>query len=744
MSDTKGLYLGKSHAEGGIPAVNTDTGQHIEVEGKEYKICNSAYSSNKILRYSNKTNKEILDDIHDNFSCRFNKNEVKNGEFIICKVVVLDPTKRSRKGTVRQILDEMQSEKSCNVSQGAAMLKNGGSISSKKTIIEIDFGNYKENYVLTKDNLEDIWSILLNDKSVVGFAYINKDGFDLYDLEPNKTARVQQVIRLWNKSYKYEKESANYSYGGSYNREKMDKLNKLSKEYQLSANKLISKMNPNELMSLRNEADYDVFGNITEYEYGNSFKNGGEVKGKMKPTLYISNPSLNSLNQIVYKIKFSEDSLRLLFNSKKELVNEADFFEYSICDWKRVENIEFKTNYQSESFSQYMYNNEGVFRKSNHWGCGIATCIWTLDGDSIAVKDDLIGFAKWEDFFVYFVRNKLNDRKQESIKAERIKNVIVKAICENEANWLHVLEQSLSFKKGVVESIKKATNNTNINGVKVIQGAIMLKNGGEVESLISKSILELNFYETTPEHAKEFGIEAKKPLYVKNLCVSENERLKGIGKKVLNYLEDYARKNRNDVIFGYVARKASFTKDSRQSFFCDVDMIKNWLHNNGYAINEESNDFHKVVKYDDGTNTTFDSKNPDIRYEQGGEISEDDKIYKEWTELVNMSASELKAFMKTDEGKDAGLDPKEAKRLGIKSGQESARWIIKMKSTNKDKWTLTMWDWAKRQINFIKRMSGNKGKLFDENGMKTRKHTSLLIWGRNPMKYENGGEIKSK
>jgi hypothetical protein len=108
-----------------------------------------------------------------------------------------------------------------------------------------------------------------------------------------------------------------------------------------------------------------------------------------------------------------------------------------------------------------------------------------------------------------------------------------------------------------------------------------------------------------------------------------------------------------------------------------------------------------------------------------------------------MSASELKAFMKTDEGKDAGLDPKEAKRLGIKSGQESAKWIIKMKSTNKDKWTLTMWDWAKRQINFIKRMSGNKGKLFDENGMKTRKHTSLLIWGRNPMKYEDGGEIKS-
>jgi GNAT superfamily N-acetyltransferase len=132
--------------------------------------------------------------------------------------------------------------------------------------------------------------------------------------------------------------------------------------------------------------------------------------------------------------------------------------------------------------------------------------------------------------------------------------------------------------------------------------------GGEIESLISKGILELNFYETTSEHAKEYGIEAKKPLYVQNLCVSENERLKGIGKKVLNYLEEYARKNGNDVIFGHVSAKASFTKDSRQSFFCDVDMIKNWLHNNGYAINGDNNIFHKVVKLADGTNTTQRSK----------------------------------------------------------------------------------------------------------------------------------------
>jgi len=36
-------------------------------------------------------------------------------------------------------------------------------------------------------------------------------------------------------------------------------------------------------------------------------------------------------------------------------------------------------------------------------------------------------------------------------------------------------------------------------------------------------------------------------------------------------------------------------------------------------------------------------------------------------------------------------------------------------------------------------MSGNKGDLYDDKGNKTRKHTSLLIWGHNPEKFKNGG-----
>jgi hypothetical protein len=109
---------------------------------------------------------------------------------------------------------------------------------------------------------------------------------------------------------------------------------------------------------------------------------------------------------------------------------------------------------------------------------------------------------------------------------------------------------------------------------------IRFEQGGKIKELISKGIVQLNFYETTPEHAKEYGLEAKKPLYVQNLFICENERLKGVGKTVLNYLENFARKNGNDVIFGHVRDKALFTKDSRKSFLSDVEMIKYWLHNN--------------------------------------------------------------------------------------------------------------------------------------------------------------------
>lgn len=128
-------------------------------------------------------------------------------------------------------------------------------------------------------------------------------------------------------------------------------------------------------------------------------------------------------------------------------------------------------------------------------------------------------------------------------------------------------------------------------------------------------------------------------------------------------------------------------------------------------------------------------------FKYGGEIKDRDETYSKWKSLVNMSNSELKDFYNSKEGKIAGLSATEAKSQGIDSGRESARWIMKMKDTSKDDWNDNMWRWAKKQISFISRMKGMKGDLYDDKGRKTRKHTSLLIWGHNPEKYNEGGDL---
>lgn len=125
-------------------------------------------------------------------------------------------------------------------------------------------------------------------------------------------------------------------------------------------------------------------------------------------------------------------------------------------------------------------------------------------------------------------------------------------------------------------------------------------------------------------------------------------------------------------------------------------------------------------------------------------ITEKSDIYERWKSLVNMSKAELQKFYNSTEGKEAGLSQSEANSLGIDNGRTSARWILKMKEVPYLQWSPQMWRWAKKQISFISRMKGNKGSLYESNGSKTRKHTSLLIWGHNPEKYNTGGGVAEK
>lgn len=118
-----------------------------------------------------------------------------------------------------------------------------------------------------------------------------------------------------------------------------------------------------------------------------------------------------------------------------------------------------------------------------------------------------------------------------------------------------------------------------------------------------------------------------------------------------------------------------------------------------------------------------------------GEALDYKETYTKWKSLVNLTPKELNAFLDTEEGKEAGLSRQEASELGISNGRDSARAIIRMKSKPFEDWNETDIQWMKKQISFISRMKGNKGKLYDDKGNKTPKLTSLLVWGHDPEKY---------
>lgn len=117
--------------------------------------------------------------------------------------------------------------------------------------------------------------------------------------------------------------------------------------------------------------------------------------------------------------------------------------------------------------------------------------------------------------------------------------------------------------------------------------------------MMEKGIVKLEMYKSASEHAEQYGLKAKKPLYVHSLYIKETERLKGVGKKVLEYIDEYAINNEHDFIFGHINKNATMTKDNRTGYFTeftDIDWIKHWLFRNQYNVNRETNDFWKVIQ----------------------------------------------------------------------------------------------------------------------------------------------------
>ena len=81
--------------------------------------------------------------------------------------------------------------------------------------------------------------------------------------------------------------------------------------------------------------------------------------------------------------------------------NKTNFFKHTFCEFTQIDGFNFpeNTNYKSKSESMYFYTEEGVYRKSNHWG-RVANCRWKINANKNYKNQQIvIGFAKWNDFY---------------------------------------------------------------------------------------------------------------------------------------------------------------------------------------------------------------------------------------------------------------------------------------------------------------------------------------------------------
>lgn len=150
-----GMYKAPSHAEGGVQVI-VDGTRKVEVEGDEYHLCRKSLESGKQYEFKGKTTKQILDTIFQDNHCVFEQGKAKSGDFIICKLVVRDDKKRDMYGSAKDIINVMQSEKSCRVTDDAADTYNnrlGGKVKGSENEILIGVHNLWVEYLIFADEM---------------------------------------------------------------------------------------------------------------------------------------------------------------------------------------------------------------------------------------------------------------------------------------------------------------------------------------------------------------------------------------------------------------------------------------------------------------------------------------------------------------------------------------------------------------------------------------------------------------
>ena len=105
-------------------------------------------------------------------------------------------------------------------------------------------------------------------------------------------------------------------------------------------------------------------------------------------------------------------------NAKKfglETANKDNFFQNSIGYWEKKSAppkrpADYKSTYfekgtgNLKKSSEYWYTDEGVYRRSNHWGMDVASCSWLLKGveykpDGVSKGYTVTAFIPWNELY---------------------------------------------------------------------------------------------------------------------------------------------------------------------------------------------------------------------------------------------------------------------------------------------------------------------------------------------------------
>lgn len=90
--------------------------------------------------------------------------------------------------------------------------------------------------------------------------------------------------------------------------------------------------------------------------------------------------------------------------ARNDRANPETFFFNTSARFVEADTPDRDPDYESASGSRYWYTNDGVYRRSDHWGTGIASCSWQLGSQPLDQrsgdwdKGERTGFAKWSDF----------------------------------------------------------------------------------------------------------------------------------------------------------------------------------------------------------------------------------------------------------------------------------------------------------------------------------------------------------